>query len=813
VKQRTHNADSQAEPRLPARFLAANHKSWLAKAGLFVFVAGCLWFFGPLLAFAGWQPLVSVDARVIAILVLAGVFVLPWLIRRLAARRRIGAILLPVLSILLALLAAGYLVRGFYASNVWFAQLEWLLGQDLKQNASATTFDDQNLGDTLIDLMPQLDALAGLQRATDAFEEDSPEVVFRQVDQVAAAVQRAYRRGIENLLQPLLVRRLEQQLDGEYPDEYRYEALKVYLMLHNRDHRDADTMASWISLSLEQDLSKSDRSALERHVRALVDLAGAVALDASRVERVRRRLRQAPLSVRAYSGVRAAVSRELVPWRLSEQVPAPDLSHFVRVSGLPLSDGIPGLYTAAGYQAFRAAKRDLLERQLRENWVLDDVSSVTAIDGREALDRDLEATYAREFIRHWQAFLDDLQVAPVGDLDDLTATVGAFSSASSPLKQVLQVVTRQTRLLETASADSGDLTKRLSIKSMGLLASIGGERHAEKIVRQHFRDLNSLFDTGADVPPTIDAAVDTLSDLKRFLDAMSLASDLDGKLFDQLLKHPSGKTLMRRVSTAAARQPVPLKYWLQSVSRFDFLQASALADSRAMDEINKAWRSGVLPQCEKTMNGQYPFDTSSVKDIPLAEFAELFASGGVFDRFWQQHLEPYVDTTSSPWRIQRQTSLPLGNRSLAFFERVATIRSTMFSEAQSTPRLSLQIKPLLLSADIAEVRLSSGDWSLRYLHGPARTQSFNWPSAGELQARIDFSKTAKPDAAFSVVTGGPWALFRLFDRAKVKAATGDRGLRLTFAHDGDEASFLLGMAGAGEFVPSLFDGLRCPETL
>jgi type VI secretion system protein ImpL len=270
---------------------------------------------------------------------------------------------------------------------------------------------------------------------------------------------------------------------------------------------------------------------------------------------------------------------------------------------------------------------------------------------------------------------------------------------------------------------------------------------------------------------------------------------------------------MRRVANIAARQPAPLKYWLQSVSRFDFLQAAALADTRSMQAINAAWQSSVLPVCAATLDDRYPVAASSSQDVTLADFSTLFAPGGLLDEFWQQHLEPYVDTGGTPWRLKRQTGLPLADSSLAFFERVAVIRSAMFSGRERTPRLNMQVKPVSLSADTTMVRLVNGSQDLVYRHGPQMVTNFSWPPAGENQAQIDFSRLSDPDRASSIVKRGPWALFRLFDRANTEVSESRHGMRVTFAHEGSEASFLVGAGTKAAFPTGLLEGLQCPESL
>ncbi len=72
---------------------------------------------------------------------------------------------------------------------------------------------------------------------------------------------------------------------------------------------------------------------------------------------------------------------------------------------------------------------------------------------------------------------------------------------------------------------------------------------------------------------------------------------------------------------------------------------------------------------------------------------------------------------------------------------------------------------------------------VRYSHGPPRTTELRWPGDGGAQrARLSFTP-APPDQPGGLTLDGPWAWFRLLDRAEI--AEGQDGDRL-------EATFRLG---------------------
>ena len=56
--------------------------------------------------------------------------------------------------------------------------------------------------------------------------------------------------------------------------------------------------------------------------------------------------------------------------------------------------------------------------------------------------------------------------------------------------------------------------------------------------------------------------------------------------------------------------------------------------------------------CQKAVAGRYPFVPGSANDIPLDDFARLFAPGGLLDTFFNTQLRPFVNTAGANWKLQ-----------------------------------------------------------------------------------------------------------------------------------------------------------------
>ena len=93
------------------------------------------------------------------------------------------------------------------------------------------------------------------------------------------------------------------------------------------------------------------RDSLLRHLDALLaEPLPQVQLDGELVATARARIATVPLAQRVYSRIRpSAAAQRLPPWRPSDALGPAGLPLFVRASGKPLNDGIPGFFTVDGF--------------------------------------------------------------------------------------------------------------------------------------------------------------------------------------------------------------------------------------------------------------------------------------------------------------------------------------------------------------------------------------------------------------------------------------------------------------------------------
>jgi type VI secretion system protein ImpL len=94
-----------------------------------------------------------------------------------------------------------------------------------------------------------------------------------------------------------------------------------------------------------------------------------------------------------------------------------------------------------------------------------------------------------------------------------------------------------------------------------------------------------------------------------------------------------------------------------------------------------------------------------------------------------------------------------------------------------------------MDAAITQFILDVDGQLVKYSHGPQVRQSVQWPGPrGSTQVRLQVSPAPAAGAA-GMLFEGPWALFRLFDRAQIISTGQPERFRVSFTVDQRKALF------------------------
>lgn len=634
---------------------------------------------------------------------------------------------------------------------------------------------------------------------------------------VNEAAQDAYQRELNALLRPRVAMRIEELLRGAAgnPDA-QYHLLKLYLMLGEPDRLEPALLQAWMSLDWEGTLTARQRGSLESHLQAL--LSGGprpVVLNERLVHDARLGLRQISLAQLVYGRLkRDYLARDEMPFRVSDVVGAPGQKVFVRTSGAGLDGAIPGLYTYRGYHdVYLQLSADLATHVQNEGWVLgiaqDRLSQVELQDLRHAMDR----LYLADFQIYWDTLLADLQIIPLTSVRQAAEVAGILSGPTSPLRSLLDAVARNTSLSDRAGGekqeeDGAGMPAEKSRISRLVESFTGAQQTAAALtpaegVEKHYARIAGLTRAADGTPAPIDAVVGLLGELYGYLNSLSGA--LPGASLQ--VAQQGGGDILKRVQIEAARHPPPLSTWLEQLSGGS--RAATMGGARA--ELNAKWMGTTFAQCERALDGRYPFFRNGAREVTLDDFALLFGPGGLLDKFFEENVQPFIDTTGGQWRVAQGPGMVISDEALRQFRRAQTIKQAYFQGGNNRPSIRFALKPLFLDSQVTQFLLDVDGQQFIYRHGPARPVNAQWPGPdGPPQTRVIFVEGGR---RASLAKEGPWAWFRILDQARTEVLAADR-IAVTFEVEGRSAQYEIQASSVfNPFVTKDVRAFRCPARL
>jgi len=140
-------------------------------------------------------------------------------------------------------------------------------------------------------------------------------------------------------------------------------------------------------------------------------------------------------------------------------LPAPNHQ---RLSGKPLSDGVPGMFTYDGYHKRFQDQVTVLSGVMaaEEPWVLGTergtADRVKDAANLGALTDRVRRLYLEEYNKQWDALLADVKLVRATGIEKSIETARILSGAASPLANFLRAVVKETTLIPAEVRSVGD---------------------------------------------------------------------------------------------------------------------------------------------------------------------------------------------------------------------------------------------------------------------------------------------------------------------------------------------------------------------
>ena len=649
----------------------------------------------------------------------------------------------------------------------------------------------------------------------------------------------AYQTALERLMRPRLILSLEQQITKNINDpNYVYEALKVYLMLgHKAPAIDKALILDWFGHEWSERVFPGapyaqGRALLRAHLKAMLDMDTSetvkVSLNGPLVAQAQGTLARMRVAQRAYALLKSEARDVLVEDWVASQRGGPDVGLvFEAANGAGLdSVRVPGFYTYNGfYKALLDNMPTIAGALAKDNWVLGPSGEQSAVQQQyERLFPDILELYSNDFISAWNAAITNLALRPLLADRPKYLALSAASAPTSPIKQIFESIRNETALTrerpkppagqDVKAAETGLLKKKgeemlTGVSGDAIKLAMNANRRAGDPpattpganIEAYFKPIQVLVDGEPGARP-ID---NLLANLNELFSQLSLAASNPAQSKRAL---EQVEVQVASLRSNVTRLPQPLSGMMNKVAH----DAAGDASNRTISQLTDQMAQEVTAPCQKIVTNNYPFAKSD-RDVPLADFARLFAPNGIIDKFFAANLAPLANTAGKTWSWRSDSNITraLSTTTLRRFQQAAEIRDAFFAAGGAAPALNFTVKPLTLSGEAQTATLTVNGATVQAQQGAATPGALQWPGSGAGAASIQIAPDM-PDRKSTLERTGGWAFFRLIDAG----AMIQRGaaVNVSFIVGGREVSFEFSSASLNNplSLPSL-RRFECPNGL
>jgi type VI secretion system protein ImpL len=427
---------------------------------------------------------------------------------------------------------------------------------------------------------------------------------------------------------------------------------------------------------------------------------------------------------------------------------------------------VPSIYTRDVFKTLTGGDSAAIVKEFTdEYWVWGEQR--VPLSATTKLKDDVIGIYEKDYIEYWDGILNDVQLAAFPNSPVMTNRLAILASTSSPLRGLLKVVADNTTLVQPPKPGDSSATTGLR-STIDSIFNEGKEQIGLSTlqpgaqVTAHFAPIRRMVEGDPGNAP-IDRILVQIGEIQKQLSLVG--PSLGGVPPLEAISKAGQGQLVNSLRQEAQTMPPAVGAIVTQITG----QTARVTTSEAGNEIENRYRQDVLAKCEQFVTGRYPFTASSVTDVTLQDFTQVFGPNGVFDQFFRTHLQGVVDTTRAPWAWradQSGASIRASERILRQFELAQRIRERYFGAGSQMVQVNFGITPLNMDASLRRFIVDVDGQSVVYAHGAERTQPATWPGPkpGTASATFEDAASGRPNIAAS----GPWAWFRLLDAAQIR---------------------------------------------
>ena len=238
------------------------------------------------------------------------------------------------------------------------------------------------------------------------------------------------------------------------------------------------------------------------------------------------------------------------------------------------------------------------------------------------------------------------------------------------------------------------------------------------------------------------------------------------QLAQREMQLPKQKRLMTGLDQLASVLPTalqsPLKETAQSIWQ-QLLKQSA-------HHVDSLWQAEIVPFFNEYLAGRYPLAVNGIHEITPRQFTQFFGPGGLLQRFFENHLQAYVDTSTDQWQLKKVQGfvLPLKTGVINSFVQGSDIQRILYADNIMHPSLDFDVQADGVDMQ-SELSLTVGDEQKMLSQNGVQTwQHFSWPGS---RAGSDATLVLhnERDGILSVQKRGAWSWLHLLDSGHLHA--------------------------------------------
>jgi len=465
---------------------------------------------------------------------------------------------------------------------------------------------------------------------------------------------------------------------------------------------------------------------------------------------------------------------------------------------------IPALLTRDGLEKwFLRKSATVTELALVDAWVLGRRDNVNFSKADEAeLQASLQNLYAEHYANAWRTALSRVDIQQFEDLNHGVRVLESLTGGHEPLAQLLGQVRRNTQLIPAAGGDN--------VAARELLEQSAHFRMLQNIERQ-FTDLNQLTQKHEDQPSGLDQIMLVVNELHEYMRNVQEAPD-KGKAALNAARARMGLQGADPIFTLqrmAGHQPEPINRLLNRLATESW---RVLLD-QAVAQLEREWYREVYQPFQQNLARHYPFNANAGRDVALQDFERFFAPGGVLDTFYKENLKLFLEDHPEQVGDARRAGL-VRRDVLASLGSADKIRRAYFTRS-GTLDVEFALEPLNLSSNKRRSVVNLDGQLVEFSHGPRQSIPLVWPNTlrDAVESRITLVPVQVNRSPRSISESGPWALFRLLDKADITGVSSS-AVDVRFQVDDGEMRYRLHAASnTNPFTQKLLSGYKIPRSL